>query len=1100
MIDVRHSPLDQAARDAIRDNHGRTLFVEAGAGTGKTTALVARVVEMVALGRLPQMQGLAAITFTENAAAELRNRIREALELAARGHFRGRTYDVGQAARCESALRQLDDASITTLHGFAARILSDVPLEAGLPPGFAVSDAITSQLDAARAWRGFLDDLLADSSVTPHVLAALTLELNLDRLRAIAAAFAANWDQLLVKPFADQPLPTINAAPVLEALRRAASVADAGPDNDKLTEHLRNTVRPAVDELASLTDPHDVLEALHRLDLKTSSGNAAAWTAVGMSKAAVVDDLKEADSARAELISAVGTAVTETLSARVQEFTLSEANRRRHEGRLDFHDLLVFTRDVLREDTGVRRRLHERFHTILVDEFQDTDPLQVEIACLIAGTCGDDAPTGWSAIEIAQGRLFFVGDPKQSIYRFRRADVGLFAQVGSQHQSGHIRLDVNFRSVPELLKAVNAVFTDLIGGASTGQVSYADLLASRESAGGPAPVTVLGGPEDLSSVELRESEAQHIAAAITRVKTERWQVMREKTDHRPPDASYADVAILLPTRTSLPAIESALQQSDIPYRVESRSLVWATDAVRDVVTLLQAVSNPADEVATLAALRHHGLACSDVDLLAWAAVGGRWSYVSPRLPDGLTSDHPVAAGMAALKRWHDLRWWLPVNQLVDRIVRELRLVELTAELRRPRDHWRRLRFLVDQARAFCDAGGSGLSDFVAWAVDQIDSEADVLETVVPEPDDDAVRILTVHGSKGLEFPVTIVAGLGVGPRSGADVLWGGKQLEVRLKAHVLETTSYAAQQAAEKALDQAEAIRLLYVAMTRAKDYLLLGCYHKPTRAGYGSHAQQLWRLLAESPLATVEPAPLKVDRVDAELTEPIAIGDRDTATSARDALLAAVKARVAASATSLVAASEESLHDSKERDPQLGEPPGTDHDWAVTSTGRRPARTGASIGTAVHRVLELVSFTDPASTQEIQRLAEAACDELAIPALVSDVVTRVGNAVEAEIVVDARETGRFWREVYVVSLNDERYVEGYIDLLIESEGRLVVVDYKTDRAVTERDRAVKGQHYRPQLRAYAAAVRQVPGLTVESGALLFLSPDAAKTIHLDIR
>lgn len=879
MTNPRQDPLDQLARDTIRDRYERTLFVEAGAGTGKTTALVARVVEMVALGHLPQMHGLAAITFTENAAAELRNRIREALEQASRGNFRDRDYDGEKVLRCEQALRQLDDAAITTLHGFAARILSDVPLEAGLPPGFAVSDAITSQLAAARSWRGFVDDLLDDPTVTPHVLAALTLELNLDRLRAIASTFAANWDQLEGRPFADQPLPHIDAAPVLEPLRRAASFADAGPADDKLTGHLRVTARPAIDELESLTDPFDLLDAIFRLDLKTGYGNAAAWSSVGLSKPAVVDELKAAQAARAGLIAAVGSTVTETLCARVQAFTLAEAARRQRDGQLDFHDLLVLTRDVLRADSAVRRRLHQRFQTVLIDEFQDTDPLQVEIACLIAGECGDEPPAGWSAIEIEQGRLFFVGDPKQSIYRFRRADVGLFGEVGAQHAAGHTRLDVNFRSVPGVVGAVNAVFGDLIGTTAEGQVAYADLVTSRAAAADTPPVLLLGGPGDTNAVELRGHEAAHIAAAISRVKADRWQV-GDDDEARP--ASYQDVAILLPTRTSLPAIEKALEDSDIPYRVESRSLVWATDAVRDVVTLLQAVSNPADEVATVAALRHHGLACSDVDLMGWASAGGRWSYLSLQLPDGVPADHPVTVGMAALKSWHDLRWWLPVNQLVDRIIRELRLVELTAELRRPRDHWRRLRFLVDQARAFCDAGGSGLSDFVAWAVDQIESEADVLEAVVPEADDDAVRILTVHGSKGLEFPVTIVAGLGVGPRSGADVLWGGPRPEVRLKARVLETASYAAQQTAEKALDQAEAVRLLYVAATRAKDYLLLGCYHKPVGHGYGSHAQQLWRLLANSPLAAVEPRAPAVERPSWPIRAQTAAGDRSIVSAGR--------------------------------------------------------------------------------------------------------------------------------------------------------------------------------------------------------------------------
>ena len=310
------------------------------------------------------------------------------------------------------------------------------------------------------------------------------------------------------------------------------------------------------------------------------------------------------------------------------------------------------------------------------------------------------------------------------------------------------------------------MFGDLIGTATTGQVPYGDLKAHRPDRAADVAGPLIGGPMDAEPAELRGRESAHLASRFER-RSRGWQVSGRDGLRR--DASYRDVAVLLPTRTSLPAIESALQARDVPYRIESRSLVWATDAVRDVVTLLQALVAPADEVALVAALRHPGLACTDrpVD---WAAAGGRWNYLAPP-PPGLAEDHPVALGMATLRGYHDLRWWVPVNELVERVARELRLVELTAELRRPRDHWRRLRFLVDQARAFCDAGGHGLGDFVQWAADQIASEADVLETVVPETDDDAVRILTVHGAKGLEFPITVVAGLGVGPRTDADVLW-----------------------------------------------------------------------------------------------------------------------------------------------------------------------------------------------------------------------------------------------------------------------------------------------------------------------------------------
>ena len=267
----------------------------------------------------------------------------------------------------------------------------------------------------------------------------------------------------------------------------------------------------------------------------------------------------------------------------------------------------------------------------------------------------------------------------------------------------------------------------------------------------------------MATIRMRESA--HIADLIVRAKAEGWVVGKVS---RP--ASYGDVAILLPTRTSLGSLERALLARDVPYRVESRSLVWATDAVRDLVTMLQAIDSPSDEVAVLAALRHPGLACTDAALLEWRAAGGHWNYMA-KAPESLPVDHPVAAGLSELRRWHEARWWMPVNELVASLVRELRLIELTATTKRPRDHWRRIRFVVDQSRAWCDAGGSGLGGFVDWAMRQIENEADVLETVVPEPDDDAVRILTVHGSKGLEFPITIVAGLAsMGGRSSS-LVW-----------------------------------------------------------------------------------------------------------------------------------------------------------------------------------------------------------------------------------------------------------------------------------------------------------------------------------------
>jgi ATP-dependent helicase/nuclease subunit A len=1082
-------PADQKAREAVRRQHDQTLFVEAGAGTGKTTELVMRVLELVAHGQLPSMASLAAITFTENAAAELRTRIREALEDGAEGRHRDREFTAAEQTLLARALEEIDDAAITTLHGFATRILQDAPLEAGLPPGFAVNDAIRSRLEATARWRSFLDDLLDDASLADHVLAALTLELNPDKLREVADAFAGSWDLLQHRPFSPVPLPPVDVNSVVEPLRRAAAYLDGAPAGDGMTSHLETVVVPFIDELAGLDERMDLIEALQRTSVKSKAGRAPAWKG---RKPEVVELLLEADEASTELVGEIGAAATETLCARLQDFVLAEAARRQREGSLTFHDLLVLTRDVLRKDRGVRDRLHARYPVLLIDEFQDTDPLQVEIACLIAGDCVDIPAEDWADMAVEGGRLFFVGDAKQSIYRFRRADVQLYRAVGEKFSGGTTTLSVNFRSVPAVVSTVNAVFEPLIGG--TGE-AYGELHAHRQDHAADVAVRLLGGPSDGNADVQREAEAAHLADLAVRAKVEQWQVSGRNGLQA---ASYRDIAILLPTRTSLPAIEAALQDRDVPYRVESRSLVWVTDAVRDVVTLLQALAAPADQVAVVTSLRHPGLACSDVDLAEWAAAGGRWSYLAPP-PEGM-GEHRMAEAMRTLREYHDLRWWLPVNELVERIVRELRLVELTAELRRPRDHWRRLRFVVDQARAFCDAGGHGLGEFVQWASDQIESEADALETVVPESDDDAVRILTVHGAKGLQFPITVVAGLGIGPRTETTLVWADRP-EVRLKAPWLKTAGFDEAQAKDKAAAEAEAVRLLYVAMTRAQDFLVLGCYHKPTTTpgSYGSHAQQLWKLLGDGSAVLLEPAP-----TGAALTSPAAEAtgwpeehrSRPEVAAAHEQLLAEVQTRVATTPTALVTAAAAVAEDEPDVE-RVEESPEAE----PTAPPRRgmPSRTGAAIGTAVHAVLELADLK-ALDADEFRRLAEMVAEAEEVPALAADVASRAQSAAEAPLVRQAVESGRYCRELYLVVRNGARVLEGYVDLLVEEDdGGLVVVDYKTDRATTAVTIDAKVEHYRPQLAAYAAAIKLVVGREVLQGALVFTAADRAHVRRFEL-
>jgi ATP-dependent helicase/nuclease subunit A len=1112
-------PADHVQRERIRTSQRETLFVEAGAGTGKTTSLVARVVHMVATGHLDRIGDLAAITFTENAAAELRSRLREGLEGASRGAHLDQTYSEVESRRCVAALGSLEDAVIMTLHGFSARILGEAPIEAGLPPGFGVADTMTSSVSADDAWRGFLDELLEDAAVRPQLLAALTIDPRiLTTLHDIAGAMSGSWDRLVDHPLHVRPLPRIGGHEVTAALREALKDRGQWPCGDNLTACLEGRTTVTLDALDQATDPMDVLELL-TVKLSAKGGQAAAWSTAGLSKADVVAALAVAEDARLKLLSDIGASVTETLAARVQDWVLLEAERRCAEGSLDFHDLLVLARNLLRDTPSVRRRLHETWPVLMVDEFQDTDPLQVEIVHLLAGSHDDRAPEGqitksWMDVPIQEGRLFFVGDAKQSIFRFRRADIGTFRAVGTKYQQGQTALTVNFRSVPGVIGAANAVFQSLIGNDTSSGIDYLPLQEFRKSMPlhndmetNAAPVRLLGGPTDADMTTIRMRESAHVADLIVRAKAERWVVGAKE----PRPASYGDVAILLPTRTSLGSLERALQARDVPYRVESRSLVWATDAVGDLVTMLQAVDSPCDEVAVLAALRHPGLACSDVTLVEWRAAGGHWNYMA-EAPESLPADHPVAAGLSELRRWHEARWWMPVNELVASLVRDLRLIELTATTKRPRDHWRRLRFVIDQARAWCDAGGSGLGGFVDWAVRQIENEADVLETVVPESDDDAVRILTVHGSKGLEFPITIVAGLASAGGRASNLVWGvDSRPEIRLKARVLETHSYADANKSDDAESKLESTRLLYVALTRAMDYLVLGCYHKPpkTTSAAKSHAQKVWDLLSTNDLAITDAMPADSSALVSAAPLPINMegasvrslpGGAEFAAE-REALLVAVGARVATSPTALVKAAEvKAALDEAAIEESRGEATGDDAATAGETGPRRYPRRGSSkgaaIGTAVHRVLELVDLANP-SANEIIRLAELACTESEIPSLVHDVAGRVSTALRSDVVHEAGQSGRAWREVYLIIRDGERFVEGYIDLLAEpAEGRLVVVDYKTDRVDSADDIAAKEAYYAPQLTQYQNAVRAVAGVDDVTAQLVFAGPDSKSEKH----
>jgi len=1057
---------DDAARTAIASDLDHNLFVEAGAGTGKTTALVARVVALVRRGT--PVAHLAAITFTEAAAAELRERIREALGEAV-------TEGGPGASECRAALERFDDATISTLHAFAQRVLAEFPVEAGLPPGFEVLDDIQASIDFGQRWARFLDRVYDDPAFHRSLTVGGALGFRMPRLAVLARLVHADWDRLADRHAATPTpphVPALDVAAALAALDAAAALAsECRNQSDKLFRHLTDVVVPFRDALRAAPDEGAALDVLAaRPSLTYPHGQKQHWP----DKPAVQAALLAADDAVEAAIDALVAPAIGGLLDAVTAFVRESVEERRRAGRLEFHDLLVLARDLVRDDPSVRAALHDRYRHLLLDEFQDTDPLQIELAVLIAT---DDAAAGakpWSECSVPPGRLFVVGDPKQSIYRFRRADIELYHEVRDLFGE-RLTLSTNFRSRPNVIEFVNCVFAPMLDAGPPGlQAAYDGLLASREP-DGPS-ITVVGGgqPRDTDLARLRRQEAHELAALIRRVRDEHWPVAR-----RGPDgvevtgaARYADVAVLLPTRATLPYLEQALEDAGVPARIESQSLVYATAEVQELLAILTTIDDPADEVALVAALRAPAFACRDDRLLEFRQAGGRWDYRAAP-PPTLALTHPVVAAMDALRNLHEQRWWDTVSETVERVIRERRLMELAVARARPRDHWRRIRFVADAARAFADGGGTSLRGFVTWLAQQVDEEARAVEVVVPEPDDDAVRILTVHGAKGLEFPVVVLAGLGVGDRAQVPpVLWtadGTPEFQIGPRARSGATfrylsAGYAARADHEKDATLAEQVRLLYVAATRARDHLVVSLYHRVNDTSHASRMLEPVHAVPDLWIAAPPFEPRPRDHVPPPDPEPADADDGRRWAEQRTRRIALGRRRPVAAATALVRAVAAADREAGAVDDNLAK---------AEAEGDQPAfrrgRGGTAVGRAVHAVLQTVDLASGAGLEagaRAQALAEG------VPDREAEILDLATAALRAPVVRDAVEHGRpYWREVPVAATVDGVLVEGFIDLLVETPAGLVVVDYKTDQVPAAADLDAALDRYAVQGGAYALAL-----------------------------
>jgi ATP-dependent helicase/nuclease subunit A len=1125
---------DQPARDRIGEALGETLFVEAGAGSGKTRALVGRIVNLVITGSAT-IEAIAAITFTEKAASELRDRVRRQLDAELESAQAAGNRAV--ADRCAAALDGLDGAAIGTLHSFARRILVEHPVEAGLPPRIDVLDEVASAVAFDDRWASFVDGLLADHAVERSLLLATSAGVKLAALRVIALAFDHNWD--LADAYGPavpvEPPPwTGRLEPLLAELDDACDERHHGTDDDSLHDRLcqleewAQRVRSASDEylqLGLLSDSRPTGRA---------RGAKPNWPD-GYDRDSLRELIDRVCERCDELRNEVALAAVTRLAVELRRFTLEAADERRAEGRLEFHDLLVLARQVLRGSSGttVRVALHRRYRHLLIDEFQDTDPIQIELAVLIAAPGTDVGEAPWDEIEPRPGHLFFVGDPKQSIYRFRRADISLFLRAAERfgRDGRRLSLTTNYRSGRSIIDAVNAVFGALIqhetrGGAPS-QPGYEPFVAVRPDPPSGPPVSVLGRVAHTDrprADEVRARESAEVAATIQRALDEGWVVDRSADPDRPDwqPACAGDITILVPTRLSLPALEDALTGAGIAYRAESASLVYASRLVRDLLLTLRAIDDPSDELSVVAALRSPLFGCGDDDLFRYRHDhGGRFDHGIAR-PATLPPDDAVGGGLAYLHQMHELRRWRSPSELLDQVTRDRRLLELGEAEGRPRDAWRRLRFVLDQARAWTDATHGSLRQYLEWVGQQTAEGSRVAEAVLPETDDDAVRIMTVHAAKGLQFPITIVAGLSTRPqrhRAGAEVAWPPGDPAIITVGRKVTSDAFEAWKPVDEQMSHDERIRLLYVACTRARDHLVVSV-HRATRKSAPDEAARLTsaellvaamgelldtipdgaptRSAVPGEAAPGEAAPGEAAPGEAAPGDAGPAGSRPDQAPHDDALVPfaewrrergrALAAAARARTLAATALSDDGRPDVLD-DPGLRKRP-RDLDLPPWQKGRY----GTAIGRAVHGALQTIDLTTGAGAAEAVA-AQAAAE--GVTGHEAHIRSLVEGALRSPTVVEASRSAH-WREVYVgIPLIDDpggrsagRTLEGYVDLLYRRGDGLVVVDYKTSPARLDADLRSLVERYRMQGASYALAVAAATGEPVVEVVFVFLTPD----------
>jgi ATP-dependent helicase/nuclease subunit A len=1101
---------DQSARERIRTSLDESLIVEASAGTGKTTELVKRIVAVLGHGRTT-IDKIAAVTFTHKAAGELKLRLRE--ELDKERH--------AQPA-LEDALQRLEEASIGTIHSFCAQILRERPVEARVDPAFEeLSDQESHRL-YQRSFRAWLEKGLAQSS--PGLRRAFARLAWRDSWDDSLPIEQLQWAGKKLVEWRDYPEPWLREPfsrneEITTLVRMVRELADLSARPRRLNDNLYRGLAPARAlagwiEKAESAGPrdYDSLEGLLlklgrdlRRDLKKGSGEYAGG--VGREELILRRDelLRRIEEFRQRADADLAVELREEMRGLVEEYN----ERKRRAGKLDFVDLLISVRNLVRDQADVRHYLQDRFTHLFVDEFQDTDPLQAEILLLLASD--DRHETDWRRVTPAAGKLFLVGDPKQSIYKFRRADIVLYRRVCETLRDrgvGFVKLNRSFRSVRNIQQLVNAAFeAEMTGDVESGQADWAPLEEHRADAAKYPSAIVLPVPRPYKSRLAKEAVNKCLPDAVAAFIA--WLVAESGWGFR-----ARDVAVLFRRRTQgrtdlTREYARALEDRGLPHLLAGSKSFHRREEVETLRAGLAAIEWPDDELSVFATLKGSLFAIRDELLLRYRHQFGRLHPFHTHADADFKDVEEALTLLAELHRARNRRpFAATVNALLEATRAHAGFVlrpggnQILANVAR----------VADLARSYETSGGISFRGFVEELATQAEKE-EAAEAPVLEEDSDGVRLMTVHGAKGLEFPVVILADLtaNIAAREPDQFVDGERRLCAMrlLRCAPRELVDHEPE---ESRREQAEGIRVAYVAATRARDLLVIpavgdepfpdGGWLSPlNKAIYPTRAD--WRKSQPAPsscpqfgTASVIERPIDYVREGEFSVRPGLIrpqsGEHEVVWWDPSKLALNVeggpglhqKEILADDGGSSLAAYRE-WQSARDRVLEAGSRP--EHRVFVASQARDvpPAEpvlveiatvakssrkaAGRRFGTLVHNVIRDVSLD--ADRTAIERLVDWNTRLLGSPSEErSAAISAIENALQHPLLARARSALRCHREYpLVIKLDDGSVVEGVIDLAFVENNQWMIVDFKTDADTSDR-RA----QYERQLQWYGFALTRL--------------------------